>query len=109
VNAAEVRQVRAWVGDEPGDVAVQQALDDTGSIHAAALIILKTRRANMVRQPGKLSVQGDASVDWTSNLAAINGQIGDLEQILGEGSSAVTVSRLTRTSGRSLACRSRLR
>jgi hypothetical protein len=107
VNAAEVRRVRDWVGNDPDNVAVQQALDDTGSIHAAALSILRTRRADMVRQPGKLAMSGDATVDWTANMKMIDSQIAELEALAGvTGSNTVTVSRLTRTSSR--ACRSRL-
>lgn len=103
-TAAEIRQVRDWVGSAPDDLAIQQAITDTGTIKAAALSLLRQRRADMnLNMGGKLAVARDVTIEITPDqLNRVDAIIHQLEAELGTGPGQVTVARLTHRSERSL-------
>lgn len=96
-HEAEIIRVRAWTGDEPSDALVTDALDRCGSVEAAALEILSTRRANMEADPLKWAIDGDLSEDWTENAARLDARIASLDQLLGSQTlPSLTAGQLTR-------------
>lgn len=102
----DIEAVRDWVGATPDDGTIVGVVARAGSPHAAALSILRRRRADILAAPAVLSEDGGLSRTWTENLSALAAQISRLEGIVGEAAAgptgaAVTVGRLTRdTPGR---------
>lgn len=89
----DIAAVRAWVGSTPDDDVILDALDDHASVYAAALHLLRVRRADMVATAARFAVSGDYSQDTTANIKALDAQIARLEDLAGVDSS--TVATLT--------------
>lgn len=109
--AADVAIVQQYMGSTYGTTEQQLAdldvrLARLGTAQAAALELLRTRRADFIAESAKLDVEGDASRDRTANLKYIDQLIGQLEEDpLATGgevarSGAVTTTQLTRGSCR---------
>lgn len=97
--SAAVDAVRQWIGSEPDDFAVEQALADHGSPEATALAILRVRYADLVASPHSFSVPGEYSeTNGKDQLEALRRQIATLENKLGiePSASGVTTGFLDR-------------
>lgn len=102
LDAATLARIREHVGSRPDDTAVETAfgLAGNGTIEAAALSILRARRADLLLNPTAFAVQGDYSENRTENLKALNARIADLESACGMGDSVLTTGLLARCEGR---------
>lgn len=99
--------IRSWVGTDPTDPTdsdIEAAHARLGSVEAVALEILRGRLADMVREPARFTVDGDAGWSYEKNLAELRTQIGQLESAVataaGTGEGVMVVGRMLR-SGRS--------
>lgn len=77
-------KVRRWVGDKPDSPGVEEAWRFEGeSVEAAALAILRRRRASLVLTgPAEWSVDGDYSQKFTPDqVKALDATIAQLETL----------------------------
>ncbi len=90
--------IREWVGSTPDDAAVETVYLRTGTVEAAALSILRTRRADLVTGPVSWAVEGDYREDRSKNLDALDRLIARLEgeAVIVDPATAMTTSQLTR-------------
>lgn len=100
LDALTLSQIREWVGSAPDDDALEDAYTVAsstyggGTVHGAALSILRARRADLLTKTS-WGVPGDY-YEGAPQFAAIDGQIAQLEGLLGVGSSVLATGRLSR-------------
>lgn len=84
VTAVDVAAVRDWVGADPDDNTIQAYLDRPATVAAAALAILRRRRADLIGTPSQVTVDGDYSrtTDHAADLKALNTAITQLEDLV---------------------------
>lgn len=100
-DGATLAQIRSWVGSEPSNDDLAVRFERLGSTNLTALEVLRERRANLLADPAKVSVDGDASWDWSKNLEVLDKQVAELETVAGiAGPGTVNVGRLVRTGRR---------
>lgn len=89
--ADDLARIREWVGSSPDDGDVATVYERVGEDPlAAALSILRTRRADMLAEPATWAVSGEYSQSTKDNLAALDRQIADLETLVpGESTSGL--------------------
>ncbi len=106
--------IREWCGSDagtvepPGGGSIDLSLSSLatrvsyyGSAEAAALAILRERRANFETDPTRQTVDGDYSTDHGANLAALDARIAELERVVGvRGGRTVVVTQLERKDAR---------
>ena len=105
LDADVLALLRVWVGSAPADAterAVQEAdfearYDRLASVEAVALEVLRQRRADILADPAKGSIDGDASWDWQANIERLDGDIARLERIVETPGSTLQVGRIVRT------------
>lgn len=85
MTATDLSRVRSWVGAQPDDAELVLRFERLGTVEAVAQEILRERRANLLLDPAKMSIDGDASWDWTKNLELLNESLGHLDAIVGSG------------------------
>jgi hypothetical protein len=102
----QVAIIRSWVGSgvDLDALGVDDRLARLASSEAVALELLRLQLADLVASPTKLDVDGDVSVDWSANIAALRARISELEAVVadqaGIGQSSVTVATLRRAGRR---------
>lgn len=98
LDAATLARIREWVGSKPDDDTVDAtfALDGNGTIETTALSILRIRYADLLAAPSTFAVQGDYSQSTGKNIEALEGKIGELEQLVGAACGQVTAGLLKR-------------
>ena len=89
MSATDLDVAREWVGSEPCDGEVLDAIEIHLGPHRAALAILRARRADMVAAAARWAVSGDYSQDTTANIKALDDHIARLEAVCGEATSAL--------------------
>lgn len=96
-SAAELAEIRRWVGSTPDDSTLNEIWDRLLSVNAVALEVLGKRLADFEKDPGSLSVVGDFSQSTDVNIRSLNEKIAKLTGLVSSGSaSGIGVSRLVR-------------
>lgn len=84
--------VRDWVGSDPDDDGVFDALDRfDGAPLPAARSILRRRRADLLREVHRLDVDGDYSEtahDLRAQVAVIDADLDRLDRLIGDDTGA---------------------
>lgn len=75
----QLAEIREWIGDDPDDSTVQALWTAYGTVNRVSLSVLRRRRAALLADPAKLSIDGETSEDWTANLNALDSDIAALE------------------------------
>lgn len=86
LTAAQVAQIREWVGTEPDTAALNVIHDRVGLVDAVALSVLVTRRTllreTLATQPAKLGLAGDYSHDWGNTRTVYDDDIARLQLLV---------------------------
>ncbi|GEM_PF-6771034 len=99
LDASVTHAIREWVGSQPTADLIEEAFTRTGTVEAAALSILRARRADLVNaelNPETFNVQGDYSQSTRVNIAALDADIARLEKLTGTGPDTIRVGQLVR-------------
>lgn len=107
IPATELAWLKSELGSTESDTDLAIRYERLGTAPAVAVEILKERRAKILASPMKLTVNNVATVDNTSNLAALDRRISYLLVNGGDETGAgdpemptVRTQRLTRGLGR---------
>jgi hypothetical protein len=96
-SAAELAEIRSYVGSAPDDDVLNEAWDRLLSVNAVALEVLRKRLADFQASPGSLSVAGDFSQSTDVNMRLLADQVADLEAAVASGSTTgIASARLRR-------------
>lgn len=78
LDVDQLALVRSWVGDQPDDAALNAIFDRTGSLFDSIREVLRTRYANLLRNPSSFAVTG-YSQSTGANMAAMRELLAKLE------------------------------
>jgi len=80
IGPADRALIRSYVGaGEPSDSDLGDILKrHGGEPYAAALEVVRTRRASLLATPAQWSANGDYSENWTATIRALEGTIREL-------------------------------
>jgi hypothetical protein len=99
-DAATLAEIRAWVGSSPDNADLELRLERLVTAPAVALEVLRGRLADMISEPAKFTVDGDASWDYSANLKLLGDRVNQLEGLVAGGVGELTVSLMTRSGAR---------
>lgn len=102
LDALTLNAIRSWVGStEPSAADLEARYLLLGSVEAVALQVLRQRLADMLAEPGRYDVDGDASWSYEENIRSLRSSIATLQDLVGGGSSsglsALTVGQMVRS------------
>lgn len=107
LDAGVTAAIRSWVGSDPTnptDVDLEGRYGRLGTVEAVALEVLRQRLSDMVREPARFDVAGDAGWSYESNLTELRRQIAELTTLVGAaagtGAGVLSVSRMVRAGRR---------
>lgn len=93
--AADLAAIRSWVGSEPVEPILEAHFERLGSSDAVALAVLRERLADLLAEPTRFAVEGDASWSYDTNVKALQERVDQLAARV-EGPAGATVGRLSR-------------
>lgn len=103
LDTAVLAALRSWVGTDPTDPTdadLEQRHGRLGNVEAVALEILRGRLADMVREPARFQVDGDAGWSYEKNLEQLRADVAELTTLVaataGTGAGVLSVGRLVR-------------
>ena len=79
--AGVLEDIRQWVGSNPADSVLETKYLRLGTVEAVALQVLRARLADMVADPARFQVDGDASWSFERNMSELRKSITQLEAL----------------------------
>ena len=96
-------EIRVWTGSTPDDTELAARYQRLGTVEATALEVLRERLAQMLAEPARYSIDGDASWSYEKNIEALRESVSSLASAVATANgtgSTLTVGRMVRSGSR---------